>query len=200
MRSPLLTIPVTFALVASACQPSPPPQVAVQPQVDSSALAEQARQDSIARAEAEARARQAAERRAAQRRADSLAALERRSEDLKAVLGEPIHFAFDKSNIRPADEQVLDQKIPILLSNLPVRIQIAGNCDERGSDEYNLALGNRRAIAAKRYLVEHGIDASRIETVSYGEERPLDPGHNEEAWATNRNAQFEILTANVVLR
>ncbi len=81
-----------------------------------------------------------------------------------------------------------------------MRIQTAGNCDERGSDEYNLALGNRRAMAAKHYLVEHGIDASRVETVSYGEERPIDPGHTEEAWAKNRNDQFEILTANVVLR
>lgn len=200
MRSALLTIPVAFALAASACQQSPPPQVAVQPQVDSSALAEQARQDSIARAEAEARAREAAQRRTAQRRADSLAALQRRSEDLKAVLGSMIHFDFDKSTIRPGDAWVLGQKIPILTANSQVRIEIAGNCDERGSDEYNLALGNRRAIAAKQYLVEHGIDPSRLETVSYGEERPLDPGHTEEAWAKNRNAQFDVLTPNVVLR
>jgi peptidoglycan-associated lipoprotein len=198
MRTKWLTVPVAFALVASACPQSPPPQVAVQPEVDSSAVAERARQDSITRAEA--RAREAAERRAAQRRADSLAALQRRSEDLKDVLAATIHFAFDKSNIRPTDAQVLDQKIPILLTNSQVRIEIAGNCDERGSDEYNLALGNRRAMAAKRYLVAHGIDPSRIETVSYGEERPLDPEHTEEAWAQNRNDQFEILTANVVLR
>ena len=77
---------------------------------------------------------------------------------------------------------------------------MAGNCDERGSDEYNLALGNRRAIAAKQYLTSHGIAASRIEIVSYGKERPVDPGHNEEAWASNRNDQFENLTTNVVLR
>jgi peptidoglycan-associated lipoprotein len=198
MRTTWLTVPVAFALVASACPQSPPPQVAVQPEVDLSAVAERARQDSIARAEA--RAREAAERRAAQRRADSLAALQRRSEDLKDVLAAMIHFAFDKSNIRPTDAQVLDQKIPILLTNSQVRIEIAGNCDERGSDEYNFALGNRRAIAAKRYLVAHGIDPSRIETASYGEERPLDPEHTEEAWAKNRNDQFEILTANVVLR
>src|SRR5688572_9362514 len=182
MRTTLLTVPVAFALVTSACPQSPPPQVAVQPQVDSSAVREQARQDSIARAEAEARAREAAERRAAQRRADSLAALERRSEGVKEILASIIHFDFDKSTIRPGDARILDQKIPILNANPQVRIEIAGNCDERGSDEYNLALGNRRAIAAKQYLVEHGIDVSRIETVSYGEERPLDPGHNETAW------------------
>ena len=102
--------------------------------------------------------------------------------------------------IRPGDAVVLDQKLPILRTNTQVRIEIAGNCDERGSDEYNLALGNRGAIAAKQYLVAYGIDPSRIETVSYGEERPLDSGHDEAAWAKNRNDQFEILTANVVLR
>lgn len=199
MRTTLLTVPLAVALVAAACHQSPP-QVAVRPQADSTALAERARQDSIARAEAETRAREAAERRAAQRRADSLAALEHRSEDLKALFASLIHFDFDRSTIRPGDARVLDDKIRILESNPRVRFQIAGNCDERGSDEYNLALGNRRAIAAKQYVVAHGIDASRIETTSYGKERPLDPRHNEEAWAKNRNDQFEILTANVVLR
>jgi peptidoglycan-associated lipoprotein len=200
MRTTLWIVPVAVALVTGACHTAPAPQVALQPQVDSSALAERARQDSIARAEAEARAREAAERRAAQRRADSLADLKQRSEDLKGLLASMVHFDFDKSAIRPGDAGVLDEKIPILRANSQVRIQIAGNCDERGSDEYNLALGNRRAIAAKQYLVAHGIDASRVETVSYGEERPVDPGHDEEAWAKNRNDQFEILTANVVLR
>jgi peptidoglycan-associated lipoprotein len=82
----------------------------------------------------------------------------------------------------------------ILAANPAVRIQIAGNCDDRGSDEYNLALGNRRAVAAKQYLVGKGIDGGRIETVSYGEERPLAQGQSEAAWAQNRNDQF-ILTA-----
>ena len=199
MRPMLLAVPVAFAMIASACHNAAPPQVAVAPHVDSSAL-QRARQDSIARAEEAARAREAAERRAAQRRADSLAALERRSNDLKAMLAAMIHFDFDKSAIRRGDAGVLDEKVPILMANSQVRFQIAGNCDERGSDEYNLALGNRRAIEAKRYLVEHGIDANRIETASYGKERPLDPGHNPEAWAKNRNDQFEILSANVVLR
>jgi peptidoglycan-associated lipoprotein len=111
-----------------------------------------------------------------------------------------VHFDFDRSTIRAGDAVVLDDKIPVLKANPTLRIQVAGNCDERGSDEYNLALGNRRAITAKQYLVNHGIDASRIETASYGKERPLDPGHNESAWAKNRNDEFELLTANVVLR
>ncbi|PYO44845.1 MAG: hypothetical protein DMD33_01580 [Gemmatimonadetes bacterium] len=111
-----------------------------------------------------------------------------------------IHFDFDRAILRPGDVQVLDEKLPILRDNPQLRIRVAGNCDERGSDEYNLALGNRRAITAKQYLVAHGIDASRIEVVSYGKEKPIDPGHNEEAWAKDRNDQFENLSTNVVLR
>lgn len=199
MRPMLLAVPVAFACVAGACHQAPPPQVAVLPQVDSTALI-RARQDSIARAEEEARARAAAERRAEQRRADSLAALQRRSQMIGEELASMIHFDFDRANLRPADTQVLDEKLPILRDNPQLRIRIAGNCDERGSDEYNLALGNRRAITAKQYLVAHGIDASRIEVVSYGKEKPIDPGHNEVAWAKDRNDQFDNLTTNVVLR
>ena len=195
MRIALLTGSIALASVAAACHHPEPAQVALTPQVDSSAI-ERAREDSIAAA----RARAAAERRAAQRRADSLAALERRSDDLKAQLAAVIHFDFDKSTIRAGDTRELDDKLTILRANPQVRVQIAGNCDERGSDEYNFALGNRRAISAKQYLVSHGIDTNRLETVSYGRERPLDAGHSEEAWAKNRNDQFTLLGANVVLR
>jgi len=148
----------------------------------------------------EARARAEAERRAEQRRADSMAASKRTSEQLQHTLAEMIHFDFDKSSIRASDADILNRKVPVLNANPTLRIQIAGNCDERGSDEYNLALGNRRAMASKAYLVNHGVDAGRIEIVSYGKERPLDPGHNPEAWAKDRNDEFEILSANVVLR
>jgi peptidoglycan-associated lipoprotein len=172
MRPMLLAVPVAFACVAGACHQAAPPQVAVQPQVDSTAL-RRAREDSIARAAEEARARAAAERRAEQRRADSLAALQRKSAAVNAELAAMIHFDFNRAIIRPGDARALDEKLPILQANPQVRIRVAGNCDERGSDEYNLALGNRRAISAKAYLVAHGIDASRIETVSYGKERPI---------------------------
>jgi peptidoglycan-associated lipoprotein len=197
MRLNHLAIPLALAVAAGACH-HPPPAVALTPQVDSTAL-ERARQDSIARAEEAARAREAEARRAAQRRADSLAALQQKSQEIGAELASMIHFDFDKANIRPGDAQVLDEKLPILRDNPELRIRIAGNCDERGSDEYNLALGNRRAMAAKQYLVEHGIDAGRIDVASNGEEKPVDPGHTEEAWAKNRNDQFENLT-NIVLR
>ena len=199
MRSLLVAVPVALACVAGACHQAPPPPVALQPAVDSTAL-RRAREDSIARAEEAARARALAERRAEQRRADSLAALQRKSAAANAELAAMIHFDFDRAVIRPGDAGVLDQKIPILQQNPQLRIRVAGNCDERGSDEYNLALGNRRASAAKQYLTSHGIDASRIEIASYGEERPVDPDHNEEAWAKNRNDQFDNLTTNIGLR
>ena len=86
----------------------------------------------------------------------------------------------------------LDRKASILGANPNVKIQISGHADERGSDEYNLALGNRRAAAAKRYLENKGIDGSRIDVVSYGEERPLNPGHDEAAYAQNRRDEFTI--------
>jgi len=105
-----------------------------------------------------------------------------------------IHFDFDKYNIRPDDAEILKQNAAVLKRFLTVKIQIEGHCDERGTNEYNLALGERRASSAKKYLVSLSIDERRISTVSYGEEKPLDPGHNEEAWAKNRRADFVILS------
>ncbi len=103
-----------------------------------------------------------------------------------------IHFDFDKYDIRPQDAEILKQNAEVLKRFPTVKIQIEGHCDERGTEEYNLALGERRANSAKRYLISLGISADRITTISYGEERPLDPAHNEEAWAKNRRAQFVI--------
>lgn len=200
----LVLVGLAAAAAAGACGKNPPPEAAApqQPNADSTTVAGKARQDSIAAAQADAerRAREDAERVARQRAADSAATLERATAEGRAMFATMIHFDFDKSNLRPDDAAILDQKIPILQANAGLRIRIAGNCDERGSDEYNLALGNRRAIAAKQYLVSHGIDAGRIETVSYGEERPIAMGHDEESWAQNRNDQFEILSGGDVLR
>jgi peptidoglycan-associated lipoprotein len=111
---------------------------------------------------------------------------------LRDQLGELIHFDFDKADIRASDQSILDQKAAILGANSAVRLRVAGHCDERGSDEYNLALGNRRAAAAKRYLTGKGVADGRLEVVSYGKERPLDPGHSEDAWAKNRRDEFEV--------
>ncbi len=202
-RLHLLVLAGLAAAAVAACG-GPKPETTPQPQAnaDSIAAAERARQDSIAAAQAEAerRARAEAERVARQRAADSAAAGERTTAEVREMLATMIHFDFDKSTIRPADAQALDQKIPILQANASLRLRIAGHCDERGSDEYNLALGNRRATSAKQYLVSHGIDAGRVESVSYGEERPLDPAHNEEAWAKNRRDEFEIISGGDVLR
>jgi peptidoglycan-associated lipoprotein len=104
-----------------------------------------------------------------------------------------IYFDFDKSDIRSDAQATMDAKIPYLQANPGMRIRIEGNTDERGSDEYNLALGQRRAASAKAYLVDHGIDAGRIDIVSYGEERPVCKDHNETCWQQNRRDDFRIL-------
>jgi len=104
-----------------------------------------------------------------------------------------VHFDFDKYDVRPGDTEILKENAALLKRYPKVKIQIEGHCDERGTIEYNLALGERRANSTKKYLLSLGIPADRISTISYGEERPLDPGHNEEAWAKNRRAHFIIL-------
>jgi len=129
------------------------------------------------------------------RRADSIAAANAAAERIKAVaadLAAMINFEYDQAVIRSADQGTLDRKATILGANPNVKVQISGHADERGSDEYNLALGNRRAAAAKRYLENKGIDGSRMDVVSYGEERPLNPGHDEAAYAQNRRDEFQI--------
>lgn len=105
-----------------------------------------------------------------------------------------IHFDFDKYDIRPGDAQILKENAALLMKNPGVKIQIEGHCDERGTVEYNLALGERRANSAKRYLSSLGLTADRISAISYGKEKPLDPGHNEEAWAKNRRDHFIVLS------
>ena len=101
-----------------------------------------------------------------------------------------VHFSFDSYALDERARSVLDGNAVYLKEHPQMNIVIEGHCDERGTDLYNLALGDRRADAAKRYLMELGIDKSRMKTISYGEEKPLDPRHNEEAWAKNRRAQF----------
>ena len=113
--------------------------------------------------------------------------------DTAAITG-PIYFDYDKSTIRPDAEATLQRKLPWLRANPGMRIRIEGNADERGSDEYNIALGQRRAAAAKAWLVQNGIDASRFDLVSYGEERPVCQEHDESCWQLNRRDDFVIVT------
>jgi len=105
-----------------------------------------------------------------------------------------IHFDFDKYDIRREDEAILKENAGFLKNNPKMKIQIEGHCDERGTIEYNLALGERRASNTKKYLVLLGIPSNRISTISYGKERPLDKGHDEEAWAKNRRAHIVVLS------
>ncbi|MDH4319992.1 MAG: peptidoglycan-associated lipoprotein Pal [Desulfobulbaceae bacterium] len=105
----------------------------------------------------------------------------------------PIYFDFDKSNIRPDQQDRIDGNATYLKNNPAATIRIEGNCDERGTNEYNMALGERRALAAKKYLLNVGISEDRLQTVSYGEEKPLQEGHDEAAWEQNRRDDFAII-------
>jgi peptidoglycan-associated lipoprotein len=190
-----LTIPVMLAALAlgsaAACGGNPEPQGPTPEEIeamrqDSIRRAEQARQDSIRRAQEaeEARRRAAEAERQRQMQAETAAA--------RAILEEMIHFDYDRSAIRPDAEQRLMRKLSVLRANPDVRLRVAGHADERGSIEYNLALGQRRAQAAKDYLVGAGISPGRIDIVSFGEDRPLVRASNESAWAQNRRAEFVI--------
>jgi peptidoglycan-associated lipoprotein len=180
MRAPSLLMLLTAASFAVACggkaapeepapEPTPAPAATPAPEpVDDSAERE--------RLERERMAREAAEK----------------ARTVTTDLAAMINFDYDQATVRPPDQEVLDRKAAILAANPGVKLRIAGHADERGSDEYNLALGNRRAAAAKRYLENKGVDGSRLEVVSYGEERPLNPGSDETAFAQNRRDEFEI--------
>jgi peptidoglycan-associated lipoprotein len=172
-------------LFVGACKKEPPPAPPPGPTGPTAEeLAEQQRiRDSIAAAEAARQAALAAER-----------AAEEARQRARATLTQRIHFDYDMSEIRPDAEQVLRSKVEILRASPNVRIRIEGHCDERGSNEYNDALGNRRAQAVVDFFTNFGLDPSRFATVSFGEDRPLVRASNEEAWAQNRRAEF-IITA-----
>ncbi|MGH7119727.1 MAG: peptidoglycan-associated lipoprotein Pal [Acetobacteraceae bacterium] len=109
-------------------------------------------------------------------------------QDLVQNVGDRVFFAFDRSNLSPESAATLGRQAAWLEKFPEVKALVAGNCDERGTEEYNLALGWRRANAARDYLVAKGVSQSRIETISYGKDRPVALGSNEQAWAQNRNA------------
>jgi peptidoglycan-associated lipoprotein len=127
--------------------------------------------------------------------AEEKAVEEKVAEDRRGIRfeAEPIYFDFDKSFVRPEYRPILREKAEFLKDNPNVHVRVEGNCDERGTNEYNLALGERRAESAKSFLISLGISPDRIETISYGEERPLAVGHNEESWTQNRRDDFVIM-------
>jgi len=110
------------------------------------------------------------------------------------IVFQKIHFDFDKYNLRSDAISALNENAKVLMENPSVRIRIEGHCDERGTVEYNLALGEKRAQTAKEYLVKLGVNSSRVETISYGKERPVAFGTNEDAWAKNRRDEFVALS------
>lgn len=114
--------------------------------------------------------------------------------DLEQNAGHRVFFAYDQYTLTPQAQSTLARQAAWLKEYPSTKILIAGNCDERGTREYNLALGARRAEAARAYLVSLGVDSSRITTVSYGKERPIDPRSTEEAWALNRNATTTVVS------
>jgi len=113
--------------------------------------------------------------------------------DAVILEGESIYFDFDKSFIKPEYRAALSEKAGILKDNPNIYIRIEGNCDERGTNEYNIALGERRASSARSFLMSLGIPSFRIETMSYGEERPLFLGHDENSWSRNRRDDFVVI-------
>jgi len=105
---------------------------------------------------------------------------------------EDLYFDFDSSALQPMAREVLQRKADYLFEVVDASIILEGHCDERGTEAYNIALGDRRAESAKAFLVDMGIDPARMTTISYGEERPVDPASNQEAWAKNRRVHFVI--------
>lgn len=204
-RIPMLATLAMAAVVMSAC-PSQTPQVDPTPVVnqDSIDAANRARAEAeaAARARAESEARARAEADAARAEAEARAAREREAalNAARAAFSTMIYFDYDKSDLKPEARASLDAKLPLLRANGNVRIRIAGHTDERGSDEYNIALGQRRAAAAKNYLVANGIAADRIDVVSFGEDRPAQMGSDETAWSKNRRDEFEIIVGGESLR
>ena len=174
--------------VTEGVQPTAQESKAVEKQATETTTAEQAKQVQTGETEAY--------KKAEAKRLEKLKALQRAQKELdekKAFENEKIYFDFDKSDLKPKSQTVLKKKADWLREHPAYSLRIEGNCDERGTSEYNLALGERRANSAKKFLVALGIAEGRIATISYGEERPVDPRHNEEAWAKNRRDEFKLM-------
>jgi peptidoglycan-associated lipoprotein len=196
MRTTSFLIAAVVAVATLAACSSKPPETAPAPTAA-------ANPDSVAKARAADSAAAAAAKAAAMAKAhqDSIDAANAAMAAAKSAVVEEfkskIYFDFDKSDLTDSAKHKLDRKIAIMQANPSMVIQIQGNTDERGSAEYNLALGQQRAASVKRYLVQHGIADSRITILSNGEEKPDDPGHDETSWSHNRRAEFVITMGDV---
>ncbi|HJU74087.1 MAG TPA: OmpA family protein [Gemmatimonadaceae bacterium] len=183
----VFVLAVVVLAVVAACRKKPPEPAVVPANNTPPETCDQRCRDSIAAVTARARADSIAKA-----RADSIAAVERARSGILATLAEKVFFDYDQSVVTDESRAILDRKLPILRANAGLRLRISGHADERGSDEYNIALGQRRAAAVKRYLMDQGVDGGRIDIVSFGEERPAVQGGTEDAFAQNRRAEFEI--------
>jgi peptidoglycan-associated lipoprotein len=179
-RRSLLAFAILAGLTLAACGSEPPPPPAPEPMQEAGPNLDSLRayEDSVRAAEAE-RQRLEAERMVGLANA-------------RAILEQRVHFDYDESALRSDAEGVLRQKVAILRASPQVQLRIEGHADERGSVEYNLALGNRRAQAVVDFFVQQGLAASRFQTTSFGEERPLVNQSNESAWGQNRRGEFII--------
>ena len=121
-------------------------------------------------------------------------------EDLATNVGDKVFFAFNQSSLTSDDQATLDRQAEWLQKYQQVQVQVAGNTDDRGTEEYNLALGQRRSNAARDYLVARVASSARINTISFGKDRPIALGDNEESWAQNRNAITSVQNANISMR
>ncbi len=172
--------------------------------VDQSAIRAQEEAEARAKAEAEAKARKATadslarikaeeEARArAEAEAKAKAEAEARAKEIARRTFSEVYFDYDRHNIRDDQKATLAEHVKKLTDNPEFQITIEGHCDERGTIEYNLALGQRRADSHQKFLVKAGIDPGRLGTISYGKERPVDPGHDEMAWSKNRRTETRV--------
>jgi peptidoglycan-associated lipoprotein len=190
----LVTPAIAVTLILSACGGGDPPEAPAptgptQAEID-------ARNDSIAAARAAEQARAAAERDAARREEDRINGAR---DQARATLEAVVQFEYDESEITAAAERILRAKLPILRNSPTVRLRLEGHADERGSTEYNLALGSRRAESVREFLSGFGISADRFTTTSFGEERPAINRMDEAAWAQNRRVEFVITGGQIVV-
>ena len=178
---------VAVALLALGACKKAQPEVSPAPVENNADALARARADSIAAAEAaQRRAREEAERARAQ-------AIARTREALTQM----VFFSYDSEALTPEAEALLQAKAAILRANPSLEIRVEGNADERGSTEYNLSLGQRRAESVRTFLSGYGISGDRVGTLSYGKERPLVEGNSEEAWSQNRRAEFVVTGGDV---
>lgn len=184
-NSRLILAALAMVFVAAACRPDPPPPEPA-PTGPTAEEIERMRQDSIRAAEEAARREQERMDR------DAAAARERAAAAARRTLMEVVYFDYDEATIRSDTEEKLRAKLAILRNAPGVQLRMEGHADERGTSEYNIALGNDRAESVIRFLTGFGLDMSRFSSVSYGEERPVAQGSTESAWAQNRRVEFVI--------